>query len=78
MRIPNRVKETKRDVRAFPAKTSWETTRPLICQAVNRIISALLPWAAWPIFVREGVKKTDYLVTLIKKVGRYLAEITIS
>ena len=39
----------KRDVRAFPTKTSWGTTRPLICQAVNRIIPALLPWAAWPI-----------------------------
>ena len=29
--------------------------------------------------IREGVKKeTDYLVTSIKKVGRYLTEITIS
>ena len=43
------ISSEKRDVRAFPAKTSWGTTRPLICQAVNRIIPALLPWAAWPI-----------------------------
>ena len=29
--------------------------------------------------LREGYqKKTDYFVTLIKRVGRYLAEITIS
>ena len=42
-------KTQKGDVRAFPAKTSWGTTRPLICQAVNKIIPALLPWAAWPI-----------------------------
>ena len=28
--------------------------------------------------LREGVKKLDYLVTSIKRVGRYLAEITIS
>ena len=31
------------------------------------------------VYLREGFKKkTDYLVTSIKKVGRYLAEITIS
>ena len=35
-------KRRKRDLRAFPAKT-------LIGQAVNRIIPALLPWAAWSI-----------------------------
>ena len=28
--------------------------------------------------IREGLKKTDYLVTLIKRVGGYLAEITTS
>ena len=43
------LSDGKGDVRAFPAKTSWGTTRPLICQAVNKIIPALLPWAAWPI-----------------------------
>ena len=31
------------------------------------------------VHLRDGVKKkTDYLVTSIKRVGRYLAEITIS
>ena len=30
------------------------------------------------IWVREGLKKTDYLVILIKRVGGYLTEITTS
>ena len=39
----------KRDLCQFPAIFMREKKRPLIGQAVNRIIPALLPWAAWPI-----------------------------
>ena len=47
--LPFHSMTVKGAVRAFPAKTSWGTTWPLICQAVNKLIPALLPWAAWPI-----------------------------
>ena len=33
---------------SFPP-VSWGTQSPLIGQAVNKIIPAILPWAAWPI-----------------------------
>ena len=39
----------KRDVRAFPAKTSWGTTRPLIGQAAHGRRAGIILLTAWQI-----------------------------
>ena len=39
----------KSAVTQFPAVLMGEKGMPLIGQAVNTIIPAILPWAAWPI-----------------------------
>ena len=41
--------QPKRGVRAFPTKTSWGTTRPLIDQAAHGSRAGIILLTAWPI-----------------------------
>ena len=77
----DRPADQKRADRVFPANYSWGTTRPLIGQAVNTIIPAILPWAAWPIrgpvvpHEKLAGNTLSALFPEIKKILRKLPEI---
>ena len=74
-----RFSNEKRDVRAFPTKTSWGTTRPLIGQAAHGRRAGIILLTAWPIrgnFVphENGGKLT--LTSLFDKIAKKSEDIS--
>ena len=78
---PNRDIVPKRAVRAFPAKTSWGTTRPLIGQAAHGRRAGIILLTAWQIrglVVPHEVLAGNALTSLFSRFSILMPPLTVS
>ena len=71
----------KRAVRAFPAKTSWGTTRPLIGQAAHGRRAGIILLTAWQIrglVVPHEVLAGNALTSLFSRFSILMPPLTVS